>query len=668
MNRGAQSLWLALGFLLVTATWVFQTGRSLVEPLRLDLLETLARSRNLTTSSPPSAPNLEATLGRWLSMLPGDPLFWTGLFGAILSTTAVVLMLVGLTKCWKGVVPATLTAGYLAYSGAVGWSRTELLPEFLALPVLALGLLAAVNKRLLVLAGAAWVLALIQPAWALCLLIVLTALAWHLDATQEQAPRCLGLSTLTTLLALPWLTKVTIEPSLGVLNAWSLLSAIWLFAPKRTGDSWPRILVASLLLGSMLTNSAEWGSALMLGYLWQQFEPQWDGVPRDENLPPGVSRWMRFSLGRLWAWAALAVFVLSVLPGEQRLNRQVLIPAQKAKLGFEQLLWPFSLEQHLVKFEQQAWRKNVPFPQLSEADVAIIRELSQAPSSKFAVLTVDHLGEDRTLSLVYALASQKNLVGWVEGQVLSGPMLVCKRRQENILAGGPTLVFRDGPKSELQEAPPEPSLNQPEQFASVDFQRILATPIRKQSLGPSDQDEERPRGYRWFDARDHFNVVFPSSEGEVILPDWPGSYRLVSLADPNQVREFKLFPEKLELSLMLDSTLLPSRSVVPMTVVLGNEGLNPITAEQWKGFRLETDQSLTFSSFWEPLGEDFILFPGEEIHLEMTLITPEPEGLFGLQAWGLSVTGRKVSLELESSERIRTWRRLPPVGTWVEPE
>jgi hypothetical protein len=110
----------------------------------------------------------------------------------------------------------------------------------------------------------------------------------------------------------------------------------------------------------------------------------------------------------------------------------------------------------------------------------------------------------------------------------------------------------------------------------------------------------------------------------------------------------------------------PSRSLIPLSFRLKNLGAGPVSSDLIAFWRLHTAEGASFSTFSQKAPQSFILYPQESVELTLELATPESEGQYWLQATVLTPQGQELEVPLNPAATISTWRRLPPVGTWVE--
>jgi hypothetical protein len=354
---------------------------------------------------------------------------------------------------------------------------------------------------------------------------------------------------------------------------------------------------------------------------------------------------------------ATLLLLWTVLPGERHLNRQILIPAQKADLPLWQMFGIFSLEHHARQFAEDAWRKEVPFPEMSGSDFAMaLRLQGENLPSGFCPVTLDGQAESRRVALLYALLSKQSLRGWDDPGHLAAPLLLCKLRGKNFLSSGPEVIVRQG--GQARRLPP-PTV--PTRLTPLDFRRVLPLPYRVQSVST-----EPGAAYAWTSAGQIYRLVFLDQPAELVFSARPGTYQIASLGGGGALRSFEMLPLAWELSGLNGYEPMPSRSLVPLKLRLTNVGQGPLSSELISAWHLETTTGASFSPFLQTAPDTFVLFPGESVLMDFHLATPEAEGLYQVRAQAITPEGHEIEIPFAGTSEIRTWRRLPPVGTWVE--
>ncbi len=640
-SKGTEFGWGFLAFLTAAASWLCLTGWSWVVGFSAHQVEMFAAQRGIL--GPKAVPP-----GLHLGQLSGD-IFWCN--GALLVAASLLALLAGLfffRKLWQNPLSPVLTMGSLFFGSGTLWVQTHTAHDGLVHLLETLALVAFMSGKVALMSGMIPLLCLLKPAAGVALYIPLAFLALRRHSAYGPVVTAAAVVGVGALLV-PMVGRYTLEPSLAGWTWWTLLPLFLALWPQEIrGQRWGFYL--TLLLGSALTGRPELASAVALGDLALVLLKRTESAPEASDFPE--ASWS-VSGRTLLQVGALVVFILQVLPGEQYLNRHILIPAQRKKVPFAKLFAPFHLAQHATSLESEPWRKTTPFPQLRTTDIELLDQLPEGP---FCVLTEGRGAEDRTLSLLYAILAQRELTGWDGPDHLSGPFLLCKERGRNFLLNGPSIVMRSEGKAELAQGPTELPAEPPK----VDFRLLLEAPYLNQPVS-----KKPGSGYLWVSEGRRYTVVFPDQPAEVVLGPRPGKVKLLSLVDQDNTRELEIHPTNWLLRYVPSQEVLPSRSLVSLPMVLENKGAGAITSESLAAITLTTDKP-SFSPFQQPLQDRFILFPGESIDLDLVLATPESEGTYALRAMALTPQGLEHPLPINGEPKVKTWRRLPPVGTWVE--
>lgn len=642
-GKRTEAGWAFLALIALLASWLASTGRVWLRGLPLEQVERLAYQRGLIGGQEPPG-------GVHLGLLDGDPFWWSTLITTGFTVASLLLGLVVFRKLWKNPISPMLTMGLLLFGGSTCWltGQSSLgagvhFLEVAALAALLLGKVAVMSALVPALCA-------LEPGSGIALYPALTYLA--LRRYEAYGPVVTGSAVIGVgLLLIPMVGNFQLVPGLEGLSLWSLLPLLLLAWPAEIRKERPGFYL-TLLLGAVLSGRPELASAVALGDLALIL------LKRTAPAEPAEACEQEWQLSQRAVFHGLAVlaFLLAILPGERYLNRQVLIPAQKKKVPFLQLFSVFDLSYHAARLEEDPWRRVGPYPQLRSADVSALKQLPK--EGGFTVLTVGESGEDRMLSLLCAHLSGRPLMGWDNKQHLSGPMLLCKRRGKNFLVGGPALMLRGQEATEISLGASRDTL--PAEPTAVDFRRLINVPYRLQVVS-----REPNGGYVWVANKQNYTLLFADQPAEVSFGVTPGMVKLLALGDEKNKRELEIHPTKWALRFPLQQKVLPSRSLINVEVVLQNLGAGTVSADGLKAIRLGTAES-SFCAFQQPLEEDFILFPGESLPLNLTLATPEPEGTYDVVALALTPQGTELPLPLVGGQSVKTWRRLPPVGTWVE--
>ena len=195
----------------------------------------------------------------------------------------------------------------------------------------------------------------------------------------------------------------------------------------------------------------------------------------------------------------------------------------------------------------------------------------------------------------------------------------------------------------------------------MDFRRILNIPFRAQSVS-----QESGSGCRLTADERVETLFFPESPAQVIFSTYPHRYMIASLSEEKKKREVEVAQPRLELTAVDLNDVIPSRSLVPLEFKLMNTGYSPISTQELQSITLKMRDDQPISPAEQALTKEFILFPQEAIKITLFLATPEAEGRYQLAASFKTIDGRSRELPVSGDNTVNTWRRLPPVGTWIE--
>ncbi len=663
IGRMGKLWWGFLFVLLVVAVWLTGTGHILLHGVPLEVLEGLARGQGLVPppERPPTFDGL-ALLGR----LPGDSVAWASGLTSTLNCLAAVLLYLACRRSWQNPISPVLAVGAAFFGATTMWVESLTPADSLLHLWLCLGLAALMAGAVPLMACLVLAVATFAPGEALSLYLALAYLGYR-----RQAAYGLTIPTVAVFgvgcLMIPMAGGYRMEPGLGGWYLWSLLPLALAFIPSQLREARQGIYL-SLLLGSALTGCGELASILALGDLafvalqacrstteTEQGEaPVEPAEPVGPAEPTGALRLSAVSLGGLFA---TLILVAVVLPGERYLNSTVLIAAHKKKVPVPQLFRVLSLDQHARRFAQDPWRARAPVAGLSAADCELaLRLADEGAPSGICPLTLDGWAERRDIALVYSLLSRQKLVGWDNPGSLAPPLLLSKLQGKNLLSRGPAVILRQGDSAQI--APPPTAPRSP---APLDFRHLMAVPYLPQTVSKTPG-----AGYFWVSAGQSYEVSFPNDRAVVMVSDHEGEVRLASLKAGGARRHLEVAPTEWILAGLPSQTSLPSRSLVPITLTLSNQGQGPLSSRMIAGWRFEIVGGESWNSFGQENPKEFLLFPGEATDLEFQLSTPEGEGVFPVRAVALTVEGKELEVPLAGPSRIRTWRRTPPVGTWVE--
>lgn len=636
-SRSLKVGWSLLGFLLALMVWLYSTGRIYLEGVPVAVLEELAQGRYLV----PRAGHFSLT--QFVALLPVDPLLAVSVCRGTLLVGAFSLLWLSLARVWANPITPTLTAGLCFLGGQSLWMSAQTLGQATVVFFHALALAALVGGKVPILCGAVLALALTEPASGTAFLLALAYLCYRRQ--EAYGPLVCALAIVGSGSALLFaFSDFRLQPSLGGLSGWVLV-------PLLAVRFWPEVrearagLYLTLLGASVLTGTPELASAICLGDL--ALTTLKSQGPEDES----VSGW-RLPLARLAAVTGFVILVVAILPGEQVLNRTLLIPAQKKRLSLGRLFRPFSLSEHSRLLATEPWRQNTPYPSVKAEDIALLGQLG----GPFRVLTLGSPAEDRSLSLLYALLANRPLEGWDNSRQLSSSSLVCKEVSQNVVSGLSQVLFRGQDKPRLDRGPEVPP-----ESARVDFRSLMSAPFRVQQVS-----EESGAAYQLKTLDGQEILSFKDRPAVVVLSAAPQVYRLSSLSKPNESREIVVNVPKLELVRLNDKQEEPSRSLVGLRFKLVNRGATPITSEEIASLWLRSKGSPSYGEFQQQLNQQFILFPEEGLDVTLYLSTPLEEGRYDLEGGFETVDGVKHRFVFKGSETLLTWRRLAPVGTWIE--
>lgn len=649
--------------LLLLAVWLTATGHIMLHGFPLEVLEGLARGRGLIR--PADAPPVDglALLGR----LPGDSVAWAGWATAGINSLAALLLYLSCRRSWANPISPVLALAAAFFGPVTMWASSTTPGDSLLHLGLALALIALMAGAVPLLAGLVLAVAVLAPSQALALFLALAYLGYR-----RQTAYGLALPTAAVFgvgcLLIPMAAGYRMEPGLGGWQLWSALPLALALIPSELRAARGGIYL-SLLLGSALTGSAELASVLALGDLafvaLQACRPTFDSEtaagPAAERTLPGEplegGRALRLSAVSLGGAVATVILVAVALPGERYLNSSVLIAAHKKDVPLSQLFRIFSLDQHARGFVQEPWRARAPIAGLSAADCEQALGLGEERlPDGICPLTLDGLAERRDIALLYSLISNQRLVGWDNPASLAPPLLLSKLQGRNLLSQGPTVILRQDGAARIAPAP-EPPRNP----APLDFRHLMPVPYLPQTVS-----KEPGAGYRWVSAEQSYEVSFPKERAVVLVSEQEDEVRLASLRKGGARRHLEVAPTRWLLAGLPSQTALPSRSLVPVSLTLSNQGEGPLSSRMIASWRFEVRGGESWNSFLQENPKEFLLFPGETTDLDFQLSTPEGEGVFEVRAVALTVEGKELEVPLAGSSQIRTWRRTPAVGTWVE--
>ena len=642
IGRAAKVGWKFLALVMALAVWLYATGQIYLYGFGPQVMEHLAQAAGLVPS------DVYPRLYYFFTVLPLDSALAASLFQSLLALAAFTGLWFTLRSVWDNPVSPTLTCGLLFFGSMTNWFRIDSPETALTLLFKAGAVATLVAGKVPLLAGCVLVLGYSDPAFGIAMYLALAYLAYLRQKSYGNFVSVLAVVGTGSLLAV-LVGRYTLLPSTGGLSLWCLIPLLSLLLMKELRRERAGIYLI-LLLGSFITGSPEVASAICLGDL-ALLGLQLKGETGETNEATGN---LTLSVRTITQALALIVLVLGVLQGEQRLNRYILVPSQKKKVPLARLFLPFSLAQHGQSLEQP-WRGKTPFPGLSQNGLDLLKK----DDGPFRVLTPDEPYEDRSLALAYALLTKRPLRGWISPAALSGTSLTCRHLKQNVLLEDDQILFRENGTERLASGPQPPK--NLEELPALELDTVWSLPIRHQYVS-----EKAGTGYILKTLKTTERLFFPDSRAVVTFAAAPEIYRIGSLKDKKKYRDFrinsialKLLPPNLELPV-------PSRSLVPLTFGLTNQGENPITSEGLESITLSLGAGSDFRAPTQSFPKKFVLFPGETIRLPLNLATPTAEGTFRLQASMTTVRGQTFPVPIAGDGLITTWRRLAPTGNWVE--
>jgi hypothetical protein len=648
IGKAGRLWWAFLSVILALAVWMAATGHIILYGFPLEVLEALARGRGLILEGATVRSGTEI-----LALLPGDTVGWASAATAGVNCLAALALYAATMWAWRNPVGPVLAVGAAFFGAKTMWVKALTPQDSLLHLMLAFSLAALIAGAVPVLAGLVLITAVLSPGQALMIYLALAYLGYRRQPAYGLFVPTLALFGVGCLL-IPLADGYRLQPGFAGWQLASLLPLCLSLFPSQIRAARGGIY-ASLLLGSWLTGTAELASILALGDLaFVALEAGRQGAQAEVS--GEVSGW-QISGAFLGGCLATIILVAVVLPGERYLNREVLIPAHKARVPLGHLFTLFSLDRHAKGYVDDPWRAKVPFPDLSAADCELALELSQKELPEgFCPITLGSLNEQRQIALVYALIAGQRLGGWDDAQHLAAPLLLCKLREKSLLCQGPILVLRKQGRALIAPRPQLPSSPAP-----LDLRGVLPLPFRVQQVS-----QENGAAYRWQSAGRSYEICFADQKAEILLSSRPGQYRVTSLAEGAATRTLEMSEVHWEISKTGRPQAFPSRSLIPLSFRLKNLGAGPVSSDLIAFWRLQTAEGASFSTFSQKTPRSFILYPQESVELTLELATPESEGQYWLQATVLTPQGQELEVPLNPAAAIVTWRRLPPVGTWVE--
>lgn len=647
MNRSIlRSGWAALWLLLLTATWLSSCGQFWLEGLSLSDLESLCRGAGLTGTT--GAESLESLMGRQLP----DPLTTCSWFTSIVTLVGCALVLIMSYRRWRNPVSPTLVAGSLYWGLGTTWVISANPSESLLHLILAVAFCALLYENLAVLGLC--MLAVMPLSGSAFVTLLLPLVLLSVRPKEPKHPLYQKLALAVGVLGILYGLYTGLEwLSLGPVSAWLLLPVIALWRVPEIRERRQELYLV-LIFASLISGLSSLAIALSLGdlgaYLFERFEEKPDAQACKDNE-------FQVSSTKVFHTLALLLFVIVILPGEQHLNRNVLVPSQKKRISLEKLFLPFSLSKHLNNFETDPWRQRTPFPELKVHDIEMMRSLSIKELRKLSVVTTDELGENRRLSLLYSLITMSPLKGWASETELSPPLLTCKSKGVNLLHNGPTLVLRDRASARIAD---EAEADMKE---SPDLTGLRPVAYQKQLL-----NKNTGSGYLWNSpGEDVWSVYFPESPAHLQLGLTPLVHDISDPQDSSRTSRLEMNSLRLEISGNFSEHIHPSGTLLPIKLTLKNTSPTEFSSEAIEYLEFKTLGPLPYSPFKQRVRESFVLGPNDSTEIELTLATPTWSSTFDLSLVVTTKDGQERVFNIDPPNTVRTYYRLPPVANWVEP-
>jgi hypothetical protein len=643
IGKTAKGAWWGANLLLCVALWLISTGRVYFDGLPASVLDGLVGAKNLIP-----ADNVDI-LYSLLASTPKDITFSASLLQAVCLLAAMLVAWLSLAKVWANPVSPTLTTGLLFFGGSTLWLSAETPGQAVAVLFKAVAVACIVAGKVPLLCGAVLAVGYADPPLGIALYLSLVYLAFHRSQSYGNLVTSASIVGTGALLAV-MIGDFTLRPSLQGLSVWCLWPLLGLAFSRELRDA-RKGLYLTLLGASALTGSAELASALCLGDL------ALIGLrsSKSQAEPTSPQHGVRVSVPVMVQLLALAVLMAAVLPGEQYLNRRILIPSQEKRIPLTQLLIPFSLEHHAERLAHESWRRESPYPEMRPKELTLLKQL-QAP---FRVITLDATSENRQLSLLYALLSQQELKGWATPRHLSTSSLVCREVRKNVLVGPQKILFRfdssSAAKTEdlprLESGPTLPTDLQG--LPTLVLKNLWNLPFRVQSVS-----DKPGTGYELKTSSAIETLFFPTEPAKLVLSAAPMDYHISSLTNPEIKRELSVTALNLTLTAPNLDEVLPSRTLVPLTFKISNLGEMPISTREIQSVTLTVKDGASSQPYEQQFPEEFVLFPKEGLSLPLYLATPANEGLFQIEASFQTLDGEMRPLPILGDTSFRTGSRL----------
>lgn len=675
---------------LAAASWLAVVGAMHLDPGAPFLLEHAPMASQYAvfgdSASHPLGGGGATLCARLLGLLGGDPLATAQVLAGCFQILTLAALFGGLRQASGHALAALLGVAAILAGTPGSWLVTTGLEEAMA-HLLGAGLLALImvgSGGLVGVLAAGLVLALaplqLGMAWPLGLLVALAP--WLPGARSSRTPRWLqSAPPLLALGAVAWTQGLS-----GPGFEWSWWTVL---GPLALVVAWRRRMRGALLLGvgELLVmalgeglGASVLGAGCTLAVAGELLGEAWDSTR------PG-----RWRLGRESGVLCLEVprrlvLVLLVLflvveglePGETAVNRQVILAAHKVRVRLPELIRPLPLESW-VESRGGAYG-------LSPQDVELARTLA-GTSRPGLVLSAGLQTEPVLASSVIATLARRPLIGWIrlpEGVELEPAAELIRRRLQGQVARGERLVLLDP----FPEAPILPQGRPPEAGFQARWEGLTAPGVLVGiGAGPLPPAGEL-LGYRVFrNGQPWGRFPVEAARGESLpfpVPRTPGTYTLEFFRRPagepgtagTLLGEGGLAPlvsDEPEALAALEARVeglgsrIPSRSLVPWTLVLRNPTARPLNLGFFESLLLEMEgeelHPYEARGELQPLltaaGERPAVLPaGGEVRLRVLLPTPLTEGRSLARPLLVDGAGGRFPLDLEVE--FQTWRRLAP--------
>lgn len=649
--------------LLGAAAWLYPVGSMRLDP-GFDFLvrqAPMAAMHGVHPLGPEAAP-ADAGTTRLLQALGGDPLFAAQVFAGVCGVLVLLTLFGGLRAATGHSLAGILGAGAMLAGTPTSWLAT---PGFdpAVTHLLAAALVGATLASVHAFTGALVVVlasALGSAAWPLVLMAALAPWVPGRDACRLERRAQTALAVLAAVALL--LLGHSPTPAAYTATWWTWLLPVAVLTP-----SWSARVLALGEAGVMLFGGLEPGvlaagsvfaaAGELLGAGWARTQPGHWGFRGGLSIP-----WR--------ALASVAILFLVVQgfePAETDLNRRVLLAGQKSGVSVGELFTPLTLQEWAPR---HGARHGV---RPTDLDVA---EGLRGKAGEALVLTIGAEREPVVPSAVIATLARTPLAGWrypdlepaaevaaweAANQAAPGERLLVRLPQARWPAGSATgETFRGAWKG----TPMPGSLVEIE---------VTPPPARGEVLGYHVLRDGEPFS----------RIPTETAAGRPLLfavPRQPGEYRLSffrradgveTLLGEGGLPPVKVEEERFAVKAEGLAPRLPSRSLVPFTLVLQNPTTAPMSLHRFETLRLEIEGRDAYpeerAGRLQPLVTDrgrapLLLPAGGEVRLQAVLPTPLTEGTFTARAVLVDEEGGEVALPWQAA--FRTWRRLPPAGAW----